>query len=109
MSSSNQKKTENLSLIWTELAIMAATLACVGLFFLALHKNDFAAWIFLAILAAAGSAACVFFFLKARKDYTLAGADEKPKRTFVLSLVLTAVTVLAFLAILIITLVLFLI
>lgn len=109
MSPSKNRKTENLSLVWTELLIMAATVACTALFFLALHKKDFAAWIFLAILAAAGSGACVFFSVKARKEYVSAGTEEKPKLTLALSVVLTAITTLNFAVFFIITLVQFLI
>ena len=109
MSASNKKTTENLSLVWIELAIMLATSVCTALFFLALHKTDVAAWIFLAVLAAAGVGACVFFFLKARKEYVSADAEEKPKCTFVCSIAFTAITVLDFAVTFILTLILFLI
>jgi len=109
MSASNKKTTENLSLVWIELAIMLATSVCTALFFLALHKTDVAAWIFLAVLAAAGVGACVFFFLKARKEYVWASAEEKPLCTFVWSIVFTAITVLNFATCFIVTMILFLI
>ena len=39
MSASNKKTTENLSLVWIELAIMLATSVCTALFFLALFAG----------------------------------------------------------------------
>ena len=109
MSASNKKTTENLSLVWIELAIMLATSVCTALLFLALHKTDVAAWIFLAVLAAAGVGACVFFFLKARKEYVWASVGEKPLRTFVWSIVFTAISALGFATSFIVTMILFLI
>ena len=108
MPTQNKRNTENLSLVWTELPIAAATLACAALLFLAVHKTDFAAWMFLAILGAIGASACVFFSLKARKEYISASADEKPKLTLLLSLIATGVTALTFLALFIVTMVQFL-
>ncbi len=106
MSAFNKKKTENFGLVWTELAITVATAVCTAFFFLALHKTDVAAWIFLAVLAAAGVGACVFFCNKARKEYASANANEKPKRTLALSIAFTAVAGLGFAVSFIITLIL---
>ncbi len=109
MSAFNKKTTENLSLVWIELAIMLATSVCTAFFFLALHKTDVAAWIFLAVLAAAGVGACVFFCVKAHKEYVSANANEKPKCTLAFSIVFTAVAGLGFAVSFIITLISFLI
>ena len=109
MSNSPKNRKEDFGLVWTELLIAVATIACSALLLLALHKTDFAAWMFLVILAACGAVACVILCLKVRKDYISASADEKPKRSLALSIALTGVATVAFLALFLITLILFLV
>ena len=109
MSLQNTPKKEGMRYALTALPVAAATLGLAGLLLLSLFKNDIAAWVFVAIFTAIGCAACVFFLLKTINLYgetktTGYPAKERPLGGFVLAAAETAVTVLASLVILIVTL-----
>ena len=103
MSISNKRAKEDLSLFWWQLPISAAVLCLSALLFLALHKNDFAAWLFLEILSAIGCIACIVLSVKTRKNYLLASKEETSKRVPILSFLLTGITICASVVIFIIT------
>lgn len=109
MPTSNKRVKEDFSLIWIQLPVAAITLVCTALLFLALFKNDIAAWVFLEILVDTGCVACAILSLKVRKNYLYASAEAKPKRALILSFLLTGLAVCASIVIVIITLIQFIV
>ena len=109
MSSMNKSQKEGLRCALTELPVAVATLGVAALLLLSLYKNDFAAWVFIALFTVIGCGACVFFFMKTLNVYKEAkeagyAPQERPLLALILAITETAVASLASVILLIVTL-----
>ena len=109
MSSMNKSQKEGLRCALTELPVAVATLGVAALLLLSLYKNDFAAWVFIALFTVIGCGACVFFFMKTLTVYKEAkeagyAPQERPLLALILAIAETAVAILASVILLIVTL-----